>query len=87
MKVKLHIPTKEYAFIEVEVDDDLSNIHQLYDEIVHTFEPKEGLGVNEWAKVRNHYHKTGKIEVEEYEALSNKQKYFINEDKLAHRAK
>ena len=88
MKVKIHIPTMEYGFIEVELEQDSVNKENLFEDIVLIHDTlklaigdKEGLNQKDWARVRNTYLNTGEIEVEEHESLSKAQRFVINEIK------
>ena len=83
-KAKIHVPTKEYAFIEVEVNDTIENMVALHDEIANKALDKEGLSVNDWAKARNKMLVTG--EFDPNLELSKAQRFFVNELKKALRA-
>ena len=82
MKTKIHIATKEYCFIEYEVENEtLDKVVYLHDELVTLLE-KEGHNQTDWARIRNKYVLENIIEVEDFEGCSRSQKYFINQMKL-----
>jgi hypothetical protein len=90
-KAHIRIPTVQYGYIELEVDEPLEEIVNITQQIndlveVHLNEP-DGLKVNDWAKFRNNYLATGEVKNEELYAQMNKtQKKVINEIKLAIRS-
>lgn len=87
MKAKIHVPTKEYAFIEVEVEsDDIDSLVHIHDEIANKAMDKEGHNTLEWAKIRNKYAMHNEIEPEDLEGCSKAQKYFINQMKLVYKS-
>jgi len=95
MKARLRIPTGEYAFVELEVEDsdfeyssidEAVGVRELYDLYEVAFADKEGLNQNEWAEVRNVHYSTGEIDVEDFEKLNKWQRLVINQDKLSFRA-
>lgn len=83
MKVKYHIPTEQYGFVEVEgevesIGEAVTNYEQA--------QSNEGLPPHQWAKVRDHYVNTGEIDEETFNELSRAQRWFINEIKKVIRA-
>ena len=85
-KSKIHIPTRDFAFVEIEVEGTIQQISDIYNESELELKPKEGLNQNEWARVRDNYVKTNKIEIDEFEQLSTLQKYFISQLKKARKS-
>jgi len=72
MKAKLHIPTEEYGFVEVDVE--VENI----DEAIALYpRDKGGLNTPEWARVRDTFVNKGEINDEDFEKLNKAQKWFI----------
>lgn len=85
MKTKLHIPTGQYAFVEVSVDGSLEDIKGTYDLVAGAFEYGAGLNQHDFAKVRNRLYETGQIEIEDHEKANREQKIILNQIKLAFR--
>ncbi len=81
MLAKIRIPTKEYAFIEVEIDGDADEIVAKHDELLNLVAEDEGLNQLDWAQVRNTYIMHNKITDEQYHSLSKAQRFVINEVK------
>lgn len=82
MKVTQRVPLDQFAYIEFEqdypnVEDAIAHNKQLIAE--HN---SPGLPANEWAKVRNQMFKTGQFDPN-IVGLSNAQRFFINQCKLA----
>ena len=87
MKAKIHIPTMEYGFIEVEYEtDEVEEMVSTHDELKALLE-KEGHNQTDWARIRNKYVLENIIEVEDFEGCSRSKKYFINQAKLVHKSK
>ena len=89
MKAKLHIPTEEYGFVEVEVDaESIEDAVSKYSVALSARGGGEGLKVHEWAQVRDNYLNTGgEIDLETWERMSKAQRWFINEIKKVLRKK
>ena len=86
MKATIHIPTYEYAFIEIAMDAEVEELKSVHDSLRSLCEDGFGHNVNEWAKIRNAYFNTGEVAIEDYEKCNKKQRYVINEMKLGHKA-
>jgi hypothetical protein len=84
MKAKLHIPTEQYGFVEVEYEGDDPVTE--YWSIANMVKETEGYNVTEWAKIRNNYMKTGEIHPDLIQGASRAQKHWINETKNAFKA-
>lgn len=76
-KAKLHIPTAEYEFVEIETEGDIDEIKLLLEK----FKSKGGLEDKEWRKVLDKYLVEGTMESDEYERMSIGQKSVIQEIK------
>jgi hypothetical protein len=86
MKTKVHIPTMEYGFIEIE--NDVNNEEaaiELHDKVVGLVQAT-GLNQKDWKKTRDTMLKTGEFDPNISDQLSRAQRWFINELKLAIRA-
>ena len=91
MKAKIHIPTMEYGFIEVELDFedsliDVQKVIESHDMLKIAIQDKEGWNTLEWAKIRDTYAKFNKITPEEVEGCNKWQRLFINQMKLVHKS-
>jgi len=83
-KAILRIPTTEqYAYVEVQVEGTPSEIADLYREYTDAMTGGEGLNVQAWAKVRDHYALTGQIAVEDHEICNKLQRYILGQFKKA----
>jgi len=85
MKYKIHVPTKEYAFIEVELEGTAEEAIEEHDKIAYLAKDKEGLNSLQWAKARDHYAKTGDIDPVDWEACSRAQRYILGQFKKANK--
>lgn len=81
-KYTLRLPTDQYAYIEIEAEGTPEDAVQAFTELQSAYNSNiEGLNIQQWAKTRDTYVKTGEISQEDYEALSKAQKFVINEIK------
>lgn len=88
MKYTLRLPTKEYSYIEIEAEGTVEEAVHAFTELDQAYNSdKEGLNVQEWAKVRDHYVETGVIDIEDFEKLSKSQSWFIGQLKKAKKDK
>lgn len=82
--MKLHIPTEQYGFIEVEVE----TIEEAVDmnlAVKNAFKPKVGLSQKEFNKALDRYLTDGTGDTETYLAMNNDQKRVIQEVKKAYK--
>ncbi len=83
MKATFRIPTKEYAYIElndVEVTD-MNEAHNKYQELERTIAGQVGLSLKEWNEALDKYLSTSSLTSEEYALMSAEQKHIIQEIK------
>lgn len=84
-KFKIHVPTKEYAFIEVECEGTIDEAIAMHDEIANKAIDKSSLTTSEWKEARKTMLLKGEFDPNDGESLSKSQQYFINQAKLAFR--
>jgi hypothetical protein len=79
-KAKIRIPKDTYAYIELDVEDTLDNINQLYKQLIN-----EGVGLDdkEWRSTLDRYLEKGDFDSNVYERLSPRQTDIIQELKRA----
>jgi hypothetical protein len=79
-KAKIRIPKDTYAYIELDVEDTLDNINQLYKQLIN-----EGVGLEdkEWRSTLDRYLEKGDFDASVYERLSPRQTDIIQELKRA----
>ena len=82
-KAKLHIPTEQYGFAEVELENTTpGDIKKMYNDVKIEFQHEgEGHNLQEWAKVRRQYLNSGEISIDDYNKCNKLQRWFINEVK------
>lgn len=88
IKYKLHYPTEQYGFIEIEFEGSPDEAIEKYRELqgVWLSQAKEGLNPKEWRTLVDGYLKTGTMNPEQQELLertNSAQSWFINELKKA----
>lgn len=87
MKIKLHIPTEQYGFVEAEFDwleeGKIIDPAEAYKQIGDLFRPQEGLSPKDFNQFLDKYltENTGDLEV--YNGMSDAQKAVIQEIKKA----
>ena len=90
MKAKIRIPTTEYAFVELELDnvngDDIETIVSLHDKFQLIFGDKEGVSASDWVEIRKTLLNTGEFDANRIEELSKLQRYWVNQTKLGLRS-
>ncbi len=79
MKARIRIPTKEYAFLEVDFEGTAEEIVTQHDKLQLLCNEKEGLNTHDWAKVRDTYILKGDIDPLDYEALNKWQRLVVSE--------
>ncbi len=87
MKSKIHLATKEYCFIEIEVEAEKNDTPEylveksvlVHDKLALAINQNEGLNTLDWAKVRDTYILKGDIDPLDYEALNKWQKLVVSE--------
>jgi hypothetical protein len=84
MDVKIHIEIGQFQFVEVECD--LEESRQVYDDVKRAFAPKDGLDIKEWAQVRQKMITSNQFDPNLGEQLNSEQRFFINELKKGVRA-
>lgn len=84
MKGKLHIPTEQYGFIEVEFEHD--DPVALYNDLSNQVKETEGYNINEWAKIRKSFLLTNELDPDIIAGANKAQRYWINETKNTLRA-
>ena len=79
-KYKIHIPTEQYGFIEIDCDN-LVEAKLEYDNAKKIFdgEKVEGMNQLEWAKFRKKFLSENTYSSEEYEQLSPIQRWWVKE--------
>ena len=85
IKAKLHIATREYCFIEVEIEGTEEEIVQTNDRLSNLVNDKSELSASDWKKARMTMLLKGEFDPNDGEQLSKAQQYFINQAKLAFR--
>lgn len=79
---KLHIPTEQYGFVEVEVDVPLEDLKLTYNEIKRQFDTNtQGIDQKAWNKALDRYLSDNTMEADLYASMSDAQKYVIQEIK------
>jgi len=81
--IKVHVPTEQYGFIEVEVDEDIHNASFIYESLKRQLTNKDSQGLPhlEWNKVLDSYLTTGNLDSNDWEKMSTAQKWLCNEIK------
>ena len=79
MQTKLHIAIGDYEFSEVDVD--IGQAKDVYDEIKRQFSRKDGLDDKSWRNALDKYITTNKLDSSEYEDMNKDQKMVIQEIK------
>jgi hypothetical protein len=79
-KAKIRIPKDQFAFIELDVEEELDEINMLYDKMS---QQEIGLEDKEWRPVLDKYLTDGSMDSNAYERMSLKQKGLIQEIKRA----
>lgn len=82
-KTKLHIPTREYEFVEIEIEGTPEEIKESYEDIRKEFEGGDGLPHNEWCRVVEDYLQGKPLDPDTYERMDKYQKGYIQETKRA----
>jgi len=85
MKFKIHVPTKEYAFIEVELEGTVDEAIAIHDEVSNKAIDRSDLSASDWKKARMTMLLKGEFDPNNSDSLSKSQQYFINQAKLAFR--
>lgn len=81
MKITHRIPTKEYAYVEVEIPEnkviEASEIALVHKELLDAFAPQIGLSEKDFNRCVDEYMNTGTLKdgTELYNSMSDKQKY------------
>ena len=71
MKHKLHIPTEQYGFVEVEFEASSEDfVAQTYRDIAAAFKPKSGLSDKDYNSFIDRYLLGELVHTEEYAAMS-----------------
>lgn len=87
MKVTQHVPTIQYAYLEVELEyetvEDAFIDHQ---RLLKLHEGGVGLDAREWKKCRERMLNTGECDPNNNHLMNNAQRWWVNETKLAMRA-
>jgi len=87
IKCVQRIPTKDYAYMELEVEyDSVEDAVIDHDRITEMAQGGMGLPAREWTKVRTRMLTTGDCDVNLLEQMSKSQRYWVNETKLALRS-
>ena len=74
MKYKLHIPTEQYGFVEVEFEAFSEDfVEQTYRQVVNAFKPKAGLSDKDYNSFIDRYLLGELVHTEEYAAMSTDQ--------------
>ena len=81
IKARIRIPTDQYAFIEIEVEDTPEKIIETYYNFTRELKPKEGLPDKEWREALDGYLAEGKMTVVEYNGMSERQQWLIQQIK------
>ena len=77
-KAKIRIPKDQFAFIELDVEEELDEINLLYDKMS---QQELGLEDKEWRPTLDRYLNEGIMDSDVYERMSLKQKGLIQEIK------
>ncbi len=83
MKATFRIPTKEYAYIElneVEVSD-MNDANEKYQELERTISGGEGLSPQDWNTALDRYLTDNNLSEDQYANMSKIQQYVIQEIK------
>lgn len=81
LKHKIHIPTEEFGFCEAEIEGTPQEVADYYTELKGAMTGGDGLNTPQWAKVRNHYARSGEIETEDWEMCNKLQRYVLGQIK------
>lgn len=81
IKTKIRIPSQQYAFIELEIEETPERILEIHDEFINLVKPKEGLSDKEWRAALDKYLDDGTMEADAYAQMSRLQTYVIQEIK------
>lgn len=79
-KYKIHVPTEQFGFIEVETDE-LVDAKAEYENIKRSFEVTGGLDATTWRKVLDNYLNTGRMEAVDYGEMNSFQRGVVQEIK------
>ena len=77
---KLHIPTEQYGFVEVEVEH-LEDLESTYVSVKRQFDNRDGLDAKNWRRALDLYLSTNKLIADDYDQMSRSQKTLIQEIK------
>lgn len=84
MKYKVHIPTEQYGFVEVEFEQETGrSVADVYTEVASMFKPQEGLSPKDFNTALDRYLSDGTGETNTYLAMSPAQKQTIQDIKRA----
>lgn len=82
MKYKIHIPTEQFGFVEVELDpEEGRSVVEVYREVASMFKVNEGLSTKDFNACLDRYLNDGTGETETYLAMSPAQQAVIQEIK------
>ena len=78
-KANLRLPTDQYAYVEIQVEDTIEEIIQTYRDLVKAYQGHEGLVEAEWQKVLDEYlwGKSEAMDSEEYANMNLEQQNVI----------
>lgn len=84
MKIKLHIPTEQYGFVEIEPEtDDPHAVAGIYQQFSGAFKVNEGIPDKEFDAFIQRQLLGQSNHVEEYQAMSPEQKKYVQINKRA----
>lgn len=82
-KVTIRVPTDEYAYVEITLEDTPEAILSAYNEFKGVFKANVGLPTKEWNAVLDRYGKEGSMEADVFPTLGAAQAWMIHElDKM-----
>jgi len=79
--VKIHIPTEQYGFVELDVSGSPEEISEAYNDVKSVFNASDGLDPKEWRGLLDRYLETGTMDSNLYSEMSPAQRYVVQEIK------
>lgn len=87
-KATIRIPTSQYAFIEVQIEDTMENIVAEHNHLERLYKGGDGLPDKEWRETLDSYSQGNGTTPETHERMNEKQSWMIHElDKMFARQK
>ncbi len=81
LKAVIRVPSEQYAFIEVEVEETPERILEIHDQFLKAVKPQEGIADKEWRTALDRYLTNNDMDADVYASMSPTQKLIIQEIK------